>query len=83
MDEVDTFSTIEKQIKMLDLILYFHQRAEQAIRRGVIAASLHQLEVVNTLIRMKTQVTNLDLRPLDDLHQQINREISELEQQYV
>lgn len=83
MDDVDTFSTIEKQIKMLDLILYFHQRAQKAIQRGVIASALHELAVVSVLIRMKTQVTNSELNKLDDIHQQIDREISELEQQYV
>lgn len=83
MDDVDTFSTIEKQIKMLDLILYFHQRAQKAIQRGVIASALHELAVVSVLIRMKTQVTNAELNKLDDIHQQIDREISELEQRYV
>ncbi|MBN2046416.1 MAG: V-type ATP synthase subunit A [Anaerolineaceae bacterium] len=83
LDEVDTFSTIEKQIKMLDLILYYHQRAQQAVQRGVLAASLRQLEVTNLLIRMKTRVTNQELMRLDDIHEQIDQEISELEQQYV
>src|SRR5512135_2519320 len=33
-DPVDAFSTVEKQIRMLDLILYFHERAHRIIRHG-------------------------------------------------
>ena len=83
MDEVDTFSSIEKQIKMLDIILYFHQRAEKAIQLGVLASALHSLKVVSTIIHMKTEVINRELHQLDKIRTQIDKEISELEQQYV
>ena len=83
MDDVDTFTTIEKQIKMLDVILYFHRRAEKAIQLGVFASALHSLDVVTTIIRMKTQVINRNVSQLDEIRAQIDRELSELEQQYV
>jgi V/A-type H+-transporting ATPase subunit A len=34
LDAVDAFSTVHKQIRMLGLILHFHQRAQRVIKRG-------------------------------------------------
>ena len=33
-DKVDAYSTVQKQIRMLGLILYFHERALRIIKRG-------------------------------------------------
>ncbi|MEE4195006.1 MAG: V-type ATP synthase subunit A [Anaerolineae bacterium] len=83
LDDVDTFSSIEKQIKMLDIILHFHQRAQKAVQLGVLASELHSLKVVNTIIHMKTEVINRELGQLETIQQQIDNEFSQLEQQYV
>ena len=34
MDAVDAYSTVQKQIRMLDLILHFHERAQRIVKRG-------------------------------------------------
>lgn len=78
-DPVDAFSTVEKQIRMLDLILYFHQRAQRVIRRGATISVIHNLPVVNTLIRMKTSVPNDDLEKLNDIRKEIDQQIEQLE----
>ena len=83
LDDVDTYSSIEKQIKMLELILHFHERAEKAVKLGVIASELHSLSVVNTIIHLKTEITNRDINQLENIRERIDQELSELEQQYV
>ncbi len=82
MDPVDAFSTIQKQIKMLDLILYFHQRSQRIIKRGAHIGAIHNLPVVNDLIRMKTLVTNEDLTPLDQICNKIDEQMDQLEMEY-
>jgi V/A-type H+-transporting ATPase subunit A len=79
MDTVDSFSTIEKQVRMLDLLLHFHERAQSAIKHGATVAAIHALPVVNTLVRMKSQVPNDDLGKLDEINRQIEAEINKLE----
>lgn len=82
-DAVDSFSTVQKQIRMLGLILYFHQRAGRVIKRGAPIGLIHDLPVVNTLIRMKTAVTNDELNKFDDIQNDINTQIEKLEADYL
>jgi V/A-type H+-transporting ATPase subunit A len=82
LDEVDAYSTIQKQIGMLNLILHFHQRAQRLIKGGAPVVVIHNLPVVNTLIRMKTLVTNDELSKLGDIRQEIDDQMNQLETEY-
>jgi V/A-type H+-transporting ATPase subunit A len=82
LDPVDAYSTVEKQIRMLDLILHFHERAERIIRRGAPISVLHDLPVVTDLIRMKTSVPNDRLEGLEELRRETDRQMDALEAQY-
>jgi V/A-type H+-transporting ATPase subunit A len=82
-DAIDSYSPVEKQIRMLSLILFFHQRAGRIIKMGALISSIHELPVVDTLIRMKTLVDNEDLSKLDDIHKEIDEQMLKLEAEYV
>ncbi len=82
MDDIDAFSTLQKQILMLNLILYFHQHALPIIRRGAPISVIHSLPVVNTLIRMKSVVPNDDLSQLDAIQKDIDDQMEKLEKEY-
>jgi V/A-type H+/Na+-transporting ATPase subunit A len=82
IDEVDSYSNIEKQIKMLDLILHFHERAGLIIKRGAPITVIHNLPVVNTLIRMKTTVPNEQVDKLDGIRKEIDEQMDRLETEY-
>jgi len=82
-DAVDSFSTVHKQIRMLNLILHFHHQAQRIIKLGAPIGVIHDLPVVNTLIRMKTVVTNDDLSKFDDIEKDINEQIRKLETDYL
>ncbi len=82
-DAVDSFSTVHKQIRMLKLILHFHHQAQKVIKLGAPIGVIHDLPVVNTLIRMKTVVTNDDLSKFDDIEKDINEQIKKLETDYL
>jgi V/A-type H+-transporting ATPase subunit A len=81
-DPVDAFSTVQKQIRMLDLILYFHRRAQRIIRRGAPISVIHGLPVVDALIRMKTSVPNDQIEKLDEIKKQIDGDMEKLEVEY-
>jgi V/A-type H+-transporting ATPase subunit A len=82
LDDVDAYSTVQKQIRMLDLILQFHHRALPIIKRGATIAAIHQLPVVDTLVRMKAQVTNDELAKLDDISKAIDEQMTKLEMEF-
>jgi V/A-type H+/Na+-transporting ATPase subunit A len=81
-DNVDAYSSIEKQIRLLELVLYFHERGMNVIRRGAPISVVHELPIVDTLIRAKSTVTNDDLGKLDDLQKQIDEQMSKLDAEY-
>jgi V/A-type H+-transporting ATPase subunit A len=82
LDEVDAYSTIQKQIRMLALILHFHQKAKHIIDYGAPVVVIHNLPVINTLIRMKTLVANDELTRLDDIQKEIDEQMDQLETEY-
>jgi len=82
LDDVDAYSTIQKQVHMLNLILYFHHRAQKIIKRGATISVIHKLPVVDVLIRMKAQYTNDELAKLDDIVKMIDAQMDQLEMEY-
>ena len=82
LDEIDSYATIKKQVRMLDLFLHFHERAEAIIQLGASIMVIQDLPVLESLMRMKTQVPNDDLDKLDDIRDQIDAQMNELETKY-
>lgn len=82
MDTIDAYSTVQKQIGMLALMLYFHDRAHDIIKMGATISVIHKLPVVDTLIRMKTQIPNDKLSMIDEIHEAINAQMTQLEADY-
>ena len=82
LDEVDAYTTVEKQVKMLDLILHFHRRAQSILRRGAPIVVIRDLPVVTSLIRMKMQVTDDHLEKLDELRGMLDGQMDQLETEY-
>jgi len=82
LDEVDTYSTPQKQITMLDLILHFHERAMRVVKLGAIIRTIQELPVMNTLVRMKSTITNNNLDRLTQIRTQLDQQFDGLESQY-
>lgn len=81
-DPVDAYSPIEKQIRMLELVLYFHERGMSIVKRGAPINLIHDLPVVDTLIRMKSNVPNDELSKFDDIEKAIDEQMSQLDAEY-
>ncbi len=82
MDPVDAYSSLEKQIRMLELVLHFHDRGLNIIKRGAPISIIHDLPVVDVLIRMKSSVPNEELNKLEDIQKQIDTEMGQLDVEY-
>ena len=81
-DPVDAYSPVEKQIRMLELVLYFHERGMNIIKRGAPINLIHDLPVVDQLIRMKSNISNDELNKFDDVQKAIDEQMSQLDAEY-
>ena len=81
-DPVDAYSPVEKQIRMLELVLYFHDRGMNIIRRGAPINLIHDLPVVDQIIRMKSNIQNDQLEKFDDIQKAIDEQMSRLDAEY-
>ncbi len=82
LDAVDAYATIEKQIQMLRAILHFHDRAARIVAKGCPIILLHNLPVVNTLVRMKTNIPNDAVKQIGKLIADMDTQMDQLEHEY-
>ena len=83
LDEVDTYSTIEKQMRMLRIILDFQTRAARVIAKGCPIFVVRSLPVVQRIVRMKSSVTNQQVEQIDEIQQALDEQMHQLEMDYV
>ena len=81
-DSVDAYSSVEKQIRLLELVLYFHERGMAIVKRGAPIHLIHDLPVVDTIIRAKSSVTNEEINKLDDIQKMIDQQMGQLDAEY-
>ena len=77
-DETDMFSSAEKQVKMLKIILLFYKRGAECIKKGVPLIRLRRLKIYPEIIRMKSAVSNEETKKLDDLLKRLEEAMGEL-----
>ena len=81
-EAVDAYSSVEKQIRLLELVLYFHERGMAIVKRGAPISLIHDLPVVDRIIRAKSTITNEELQKFDDLQKEIDDQMSQLDAEY-
>ena len=77
--DVDTFCPLEKQFKMLDTILYFYDKSQEALEKGVYFSEIEKLDVKENIARMK-YVSNDELEKIDAIKDTIDSELKKLEE---
>ena len=82
-DDIDRYSTVEKQMKMMQVLLIYWRRGSEAIKRGVTLVKLKKMSVYQDIVKMKFNVPNDDLMMLDKLSVKLERSLDKLESVYV
>jgi V/A-type H+-transporting ATPase subunit A len=82
-DDIDRYSVVEKQLRMLEIILIYWHRGSQAIKRGVTLVKLRRIKVMQEIVKMKFTIPNDDLKDLDKLTARLERSMDQLESIYV
>lgn len=78
-DQIDAFSSPEKQAKMLALIVLYWKRGSRAISGNVPLVQIRRLEAVQDITRMRFRISNDNLSELDDIAAKLELSISKLE----
>jgi V/A-type H+-transporting ATPase subunit A len=81
-DDVDRYSTIEKQLRMLLIITLYWRRGQAAIKRGVTLVKLKRVKAVQEIVKMKFTVSNESVEDFDRLAARLERGIDQLEAIY-
>jgi V/A-type H+-transporting ATPase subunit A len=70
--EVDTYTPIEKQALMLDTILFFYDRAREALEKGKALSQIEDSKVLGSMAEMRFK----DVRDIDKIRKDIAKEMS-------
>ena len=76
--EVDTYTSLHKQYRMLKLILTFYKEAGEAIKQGVSIQKITKLDVIERIGRAKyVEEINVD-KSYSEIEEEIRKEVAEL-----
>jgi V/A-type H+-transporting ATPase subunit A len=81
-DQTDRYTTPQKQMKMLQIILAFSRRGSQAIKQGVTLLKIRRMQVYQELVKMKFTLPNGDLEGFERLTARLERSFDQLETIY-
>ena len=81
-DPVDMFCTPAKQVRLLDLIMGFHERAMECIKLGAPLIKINAMPVRERLARLKSEIANDALGGFVDFEREMKTELDELERGY-
>jgi len=83
LDEADAYAVVERQVRMLEVILHFYDRATRVISKGCPIIVIHDLPIVNQLVRMKTSVSNDQVQDqVEAIRQALDEQLDRLERDY-
>jgi V/A-type H+/Na+-transporting ATPase subunit A len=78
-DKIDTYSTVQKQAKMLHIIVTYWKRGSEAIKRGATLVKLRKMKVYQDIIKMKFSIPNDKLAGLDKIEARLERSMDQME----
>jgi len=81
-DDVDRYSTVEKQVRMLHIIITYWRRGSAVIKKGTTLIKLRKLKVYQDIVKMKFTVPNDDLSALTKIEARLERSMDQLESIY-
>lgn len=81
-DKIDMYSVVEKQAKMLHIIVTYHRKGAEAIKNGATLVKLRKMKVYQDIIKMKFTIPNDNLKGLDKIEARLERSMDQLESLY-
>ncbi|MDO4766365.1 MAG: V-type ATP synthase subunit A [Eubacteriales bacterium] len=80
--DVDTFVPLEKQYKMLEVMLYLFEKAKQLVAFNVPVSRLRQTGIFEEVVKMRYNIDNSSTKPFDQLLEKIDGFYQEVADSY-
>ena len=77
-DKVDTYTSPEKQVKLLRIFVTFYKEALNSIRNGVSINDIRSMEIISQILRAKFEIKNNELDKLNKLENQIMQDFKNI-----
>ncbi len=75
----DTYVPLEKQLKMMEVILYLNKRCRDIIAEGKTIRSVVETGIFEKVIKMKYDVPNANIGLLDDYYSMIDKAVASID----
>ncbi|MDP4108622.1 MAG: V-type ATP synthase subunit A [Bacillota bacterium] len=76
--ELDTYVPIEKQLKMMKVMIRLYEKSQEVVGKNIPVSQIKNTGLFEELIRIKYEVGNDDLSPLDRLEKKIDDKLNAL-----
>jgi V/A-type H+/Na+-transporting ATPase subunit A len=73
-DNVDTYCSPEKQVKLVRLMLKFYKESQKALREGIPLADIRAMPIITTLLKAKFEIPDDQVLKLDELDKRLSEE---------
>ncbi len=68
----DTYVPMDKQLKMMEIIIYLYEKSKQLVTMGIPMRILREYDIFERIITIKYDVANDELRRFDDYKEAVN-----------
>ena len=74
----DTYVPMEKQLKMMEVILYLNKRCNEAVAQGKVVRAISETGIFDQCIRMKYDIPNSNIAKLDTYYNDIDEALKKV-----
>ena len=75
----DTYVPLDKQLKMMEIILYLYEKAKAVVARNIPVSSIAELGLFENLVKIKYDVPNDHLELFDSYYTEIDEALATLQ----
>ena len=81
-NEIDTSVPLEKQFKMMDLIVFMYNESLELIEKGIPLSEIKKLGFFERYLKLKYEINNKEIQKFDSVKQEFENEFKKLENEY-
>ena len=78
----DTCVSLEKQFKMMDIIILIYERALKLIKKGIPISEIKKTNILQEYNELKNNVKNDEIYKIDDFEIKVKNTLKKLEEEY-
>lgn len=70
-DDIDTYCSPEKQVKLLELMVNFYKSGQQALKEGARLADIRDMEIIPSLLKARMEIKDENITQIDQLQAKV------------